>query len=78
MSDPVAPSLIPDLGARDRVRRQECLSLTPHERLTKMQRLIDEAWRVLERHPEGLAHFQRRNFKARSVGHPQQSGRDGT
>jgi hypothetical protein len=66
------------LAACDRARRRECLSLTPRERLAAMQRLIDEAWRVLERHPDGLAHFRRRNFKARSVGHLQQRGHDGT
>ena len=32
-----------------------------------MQRLIDEAWAVLERNPAGKAHFLQRNFKARRV-----------
>ena len=48
MSDDVTPPPIPDLRARDRVRRLERLALTPRERLAAMQRLIDEAWRVLE------------------------------
>jgi hypothetical protein len=33
-----------------------------------MQRLIDEGWALLQANPEGLAHFRRRNFRARSVG----------
>lgn len=77
MSDHTARSPFPDLGARDRARRRAFLSMTPRERLATMQRLIDEAWRVLERHPDGLAHFRRRNFRARSIGRPQCSERDG-
>jgi hypothetical protein len=43
-----------------------------------MQRLIDEAWAVLERHPEGLAHFRRRNFRSRAVSRSRETLADGT
>ncbi|MFM8290360.1 MAG: hypothetical protein ACKOC4_01515 [Planctomycetia bacterium] len=60
----------PDLGPRDRARRSQVLALSPRERLAAMQRLIDRSWAVLQGHATGLAHFRRRNFKARAIGRP--------
>jgi hypothetical protein len=78
MFDSVSPPPVPDLAARDRARRMADLALAPRERLAAMQQLIDRAWEVLARHPEGLAHFRRRNFKARSIRRPPELGTDGT
>jgi len=64
---PVQPYDTPDLRPRDRARLARGHTLSPHERLAEMQRLIDEAWAVLERNPAGKAHFLQRNFKARRV-----------
>jgi hypothetical protein len=78
MAEPASPPPGPDLAARDRARRRADLALTPRERLSAMQQLIDRAWEVLARHPEGLAHFKRRNFKARSIRRQPELGTDGT
>lgn len=43
------------------------MALSPRERLAEMQRLIDEAWAMLEQNPAGKAQFLGRNFKARRV-----------
>jgi hypothetical protein len=67
MHDDVPPPS-PNLQPRDRIERARVRALTPRERLTAMQRLIDEGWALLQANPEGLAHFRRRNFRARSVG----------
>jgi hypothetical protein len=56
------------LAARDRVRRALALRMSPAERLAAMRRLLAQSRAILERHPEGLAHFRRRNFAARAVG----------
>ena len=64
---PVQPYDSPDLRPRDRARLARGHALSPRERLAEMQRLIDEAWAVLERNPAGKAYFLRRNFKARRV-----------
>jgi hypothetical protein len=56
------------IAARDRARRARAFSLSPAERLAAMRRLLEQARTILERHPEGLAHFWRRNFAARSIG----------
>jgi len=62
------PPPSPNLQPRDRIERARVRALTPRERLAAMQRLIDEGWALLQANPEGLAHFRRRNFRARSVG----------
>jgi hypothetical protein len=67
MPSPTAPLPTPNLQPRDRLQRARFLALTPAERLAAMQRLIDEAWAVLEQNPTGLAHFRRRNFRARAI-----------
>ena len=76
---PEAPSdpPIPDLDPRDRIRRAMALVLTPAERLAAMQRQIDESWAMLVRHPEGMARFRRRNFRARSLDARSESPADG-
>jgi hypothetical protein len=56
------------LAARDRIRRAVALRMSPAERLAAMRRLLDQSRVILERHPDGLAHFRRRNFAARAVG----------
>lgn len=56
------------LAARDRARRVQALRMSPAERLAAMQRLLAQSQAILERHPDGRRHFQRRNFKARAVG----------
>ena len=73
---PAAP--VPDLRPRDHFLRSRGSALSPRERLSVMQRLIDEAWAVLERHPEGLAHFRRRNFRSRAVSRSRETLADGT
>jgi hypothetical protein len=55
------------LTARDRARRARDRALSPAERLAAMRQLIERSWGALERHPEGRAHFLRRNFRARAV-----------
>ena len=57
----------PNLCPRDRALRARGLALSPRERLAEMQRLIDEAWALLEKNPAGKAHFLKRNFKARRI-----------
>jgi hypothetical protein len=56
------------LAARDRIRRAVALRMSPAERLAAMRRLLDQSRVILERHPDGLAHFRRHNFAARAVG----------
>jgi len=40
---------------------------TPAERLAAMRRLLEASWAMVRRNPAGLAHFRRRNFKARAL-----------
>jgi len=40
---------------------------TPAERLAAMRVLIERSWDMLQRNPEGLAHFRSRNYRARAV-----------
>ena len=54
------------LAARHRQQQARFLALSPQERLAAMQRLIDDSWAVLRRNPTGLAHFVKRNYRARS------------
>jgi hypothetical protein len=63
-------SLNPAAGllARDRVRRAQTLSMSPAERLAAMRRLLARSRALLERNPDGLAHFRARNFAARAIG----------
>lgn len=56
------------LAARDRIRRALALRMSPAERLAAMRRLLDQSRAILERHPDGLTHFRRRNFAERAVG----------
>jgi hypothetical protein len=43
------------------------LALTPSERLAAMRSLMASSWAALQRHPEGMAHWLRRNYRARAV-----------
>ena len=65
-SDPLNPAT--SLLVRDRVRRAQTLSMSPAERLASMQRLLARSRALLERNPDGLAHFRARNFAARAIG----------
>jgi hypothetical protein len=65
-SDPLNPAT--SLLVRDRVRRAQTLSMSPAERLAAMQRLLARSRALLERNPDGLAHFRARNFAARAIG----------
>lgn len=56
-----------DMTPRDRHARLRMRAATPAERLVAMRRLLEASWAVLRRNPEGLAHFRRRNFKARAL-----------
>lgn len=56
------------LAARDRRRLAQALRMSPAERLAAMRRLLAMSQAILERHPDGLAHFRRRNFATRAVG----------
>jgi hypothetical protein len=78
MSDPSPSTPVPDFRSRDHFQRARFRALDPAQRLAAMQRLIDAAWAVLERHPEGLAHFRRRNFQARAVRRSPEVRADGT
>lgn len=60
------------------VIRKGSLALSPRERLVEMQRLIDEAWALLEKNPAGKAHFLKRNFKARRIPSTQEPPANGT
>jgi len=77
MATPQSAPSVPDLRPRDRILQSRAQALSPRERLAAMQRLIDEAWAVLARHPVGLAHFRRRNFKARAIRRPAETHADG-
>ncbi|MEX0671169.1 MAG: hypothetical protein WD060_12000 [Pirellulales bacterium] len=57
----------PHLSARDRHAAAASLVRSPEERLQAMQELIAGSWAMLEANPEGLAHFLRRNYKARAI-----------
>ena len=72
MIDPAA-SLLP---ARDRAQRARALRMSPAERLAAMRRLLAQSRAILERHPQGLAHFRRRNFAARSIGRKAEANAD--
>jgi hypothetical protein len=65
--DQSAPSTCVDMAARDRHLRLSMNAATPAERLAAMRVLIERSWDMLRRNPEGLAHFRRRNYKARSI-----------
>ena len=56
-----------DMAARDRNLRLSMNTATPAERLAAMRTLIEQSWAILRRNPEGLAHFRRRNYKARAI-----------
>jgi hypothetical protein len=42
--------------------------MSPAERLAAMRRLLARSRALLERNPDGLAHFRARNFAARAIG----------
>jgi hypothetical protein len=50
--------------------------MSPAERLAAMRRLLAQSRAILERHPQGLAHFRRRNFAARSIGRKAEANTD--
>lgn len=59
-----------DMTARDRHVRRRTSAATPTERLAAMRLLIERSWAVLQQNPPGLAHFRRRNFRARAISQP--------
>ena len=67
MEVPLPPAPTSDLTARDRHLRSRALGLTPSERLAAMRAILASSWAALERHPEGMAHWLRRNYRARAV-----------
>ena len=78
MAEDVSVSPNPNLHPRDRALRARVLTLSPRERLVAMQRLIDDAWATLQLNPVGLAHYRRRNFRARSIRRPPELRSHGT
>lgn len=56
-----------DMTPRDRHARLRMRAATPAERLVAMRGLLEASWAMLQRNPTGLAHFRRRNFKARAL-----------
>lgn len=58
-----------DMTPRDRHVRRRMDAATPSERLAAMRLLIERSWAMLRQNPTGLAHFRRRNYKARSISH---------
>lgn len=67
MPDDVTASPSSNLQRRDHVQRARMQAMAHRERLAAMQRLIDDAWATLQANPAGLAHYLRRNFRARSI-----------
>jgi hypothetical protein len=55
------------LKIRDSFRRKMAALKTPRERMRDLAQLQNSTWAVLQRSPNGYAHFMRRNFKARSI-----------
>jgi hypothetical protein len=78
MSTDADVSAEPNLRPRDQALMARGLALSPRERLAEMQRLIDEAWALLEKNPAGKAHFLKRNFKARRIPVTQEPPANGT
>jgi len=64
------------LLARNRAVRAQSLRMSPAERLAAMRQLLEQSRALLERHPEGLDHFRRRNFAARSIGRKAEANTD--
>jgi hypothetical protein len=60
-------SMRAELAARDRYLRHKMWQMTPRERLAAMARLMEQSRALLEKNPEAMAHFMRRNFKARAT-----------
>lgn len=65
--DTPASATSESMAARDRHLRLSMNAATPAERLAAMRVLIERSWDMLRRNPEGLAHFRRRNYKARAI-----------
>ncbi len=59
--------LFPSLAARDLHLRRKMWDASGEERLAAMQVLMERARTLLELNPEGMRHFLKRNFKARSI-----------
>ena len=55
------------MTARDRRLRLRWNTATPADRLAAMRALIERSWAMLQRNPQGLAHFRSRNYKARAI-----------
>lgn len=55
------------MTARNLRMRMRWNTATPAERLAAMRTLIERSWAMLQRNPQGLAHFRSRNFKARAI-----------
>jgi hypothetical protein len=70
MEVPLPPAPTSDLTARDRHLRSRALALTPSERLAAMRAILASSWAALERHPQGMAHWLRRNYRARALRAP--------
>lgn len=60
-------SMRAELAARDHYMRHKMWQMTPRERLVAMARLMDQSRALLEKNPAAMAHFMRRNFKARAT-----------
>jgi hypothetical protein len=75
-SRPPAPAS--DLTPRDRHLRSRAQSLTPSERLAAMRAILASSWAMLQRHPEGVAHWLQRNYRARAVRGPSADATHGT
>jgi hypothetical protein len=73
-----SPAPVSDLTPRDRHLRSHALSLTPSERLAAMRAVLVSSWATLQRHPEGMAHWLRRNYRARAVRGPSADATHGT
>ena len=67
MPDDMTSSPSSNLHRRDHLQRARVQGMSHRERPVAMQRLIDDAWATLLANPAGLAHFRRRNFRARSI-----------
>jgi hypothetical protein len=57
----------PSLTARDRQRRRVAFSLTPEQRLQRMEELQQLAMATLAQNPQAMEQFWHRNLRERSA-----------
>jgi hypothetical protein len=56
-----------DLSPRDRYRRRLIASLTPEQRMERMEQLQRAAFETLAQNPQAMERFWRRNLRKRAI-----------